>query len=187
MRIWSIHIMAIILSTALFSCRNELFMSHTTVDMDFTQYQSYAFLPGAGSVGFDDEVIRFMSVQKTKRELDARGFVLDVDSPDFFVRVHTFFTSYPDPTANPDFRSPMDGPGPRFYFQGQAPTLARPSEEIPNLEYVPGSIVVETIDAVDGSLIWNAWSEQPISPTPLPEDLEYYIGRLFENFPVDPQ
>jgi hypothetical protein len=179
-------IIAIIVSLTLQACRQELFMSHTAANVDFTEFESYAFVPGKGTIGFDDDVIRFMSMQLVQTELDARGFALDVDSPDFLVRVHTLFRSFNDPTVNPDFRSPMDGPGPRFYFHGQAPTIAKPSDAIPSIEYAPGTIVIEIIDVVDGSMLWNAWSEQPIQPSPLPEDIENYIGRLFENFPVAP-
>jgi hypothetical protein len=179
-------IISIIFFFTMSSCRNELFMSHTTADVDFTQFNSYAFIPGKGTIGFDDDVIRFMSIQLVKTELDARGFTLDVDNPDFLVRVHTLFRSFNDPTVNPDFRSPWDGPGPRFYFQGQAPAIATPSEAIPNIEYAPGSIVVEVIDVVKGAMLWNAWSERPIRPRPLQEDLENYIGNLFSNFPVAP-
>jgi hypothetical protein len=167
-------------------CRGELFMSNIVPNVDFDEYETYAFLPGSGSLDFDDEVIRFRSVQKAQRELDERGFRMDIDSPDFFVVVHTYFNSAHDPTRSPDFRAPNDGFGPRFYFRGQAPEVASPSEEVPEVAYAPGTVVVEILDAADGALLWNAWSEQPIRQSALPEDLENYIGRLFENFPVSP-
>lgn len=168
-------------------CKSGSNLARTGGTSDFSGLRSYAFLPAPDdTLLFNDDIVEFRSIQQVKKELDIRGFTLEKTQPDFFVRIQPFFKylqqddDYPSGETNFSPRE-RHAPGIDLYFNGK---LAYDPAGIPSIGYAEGTILVEFIDAANGSLLWSGWLDQPVNPSALPEELEEYFGRLFEAFPV---
>lgn len=181
------YIYCLILVAACHSGRGPVRWSGTS---DFKNFKTYAFIPARNdTIMFNDDVVEFRGIELVKQELDSRGFSLERENPDFFVRVQTFFKNLDQEDDYPvsrlyETQREKSAPGISFYFNGKP---AYEQTDISAVGHAEGNIMVEFIDAANGSLLWNGWIDQPIQPNALPEELEEYFGMLFEAFPVKPK
>lgn len=188
------YFLLIISVAALFclSCQSERSMVKTTGSSDFSGFESFAFLPEPGDdMVYDDEIIRLRSLRIIQNELTQRGFQVDKTNPDMLVIIRPMFGDFHDdddfPGKERSFPEPRVNPGVDLFFNGEIRKPYTLAENLRNIEYAPGTIVVDIFERSSGQLLWSGWFDQAISPTGTPEELEFYFNRLFEKFPVDVQ
>ena len=57
---------------------------------------------------------------------------------------------------------------------------------IQEVEYTEGTFVVDVIEANGANeIIWRGWSETPVDPGEVDENIREYVDNIFDEYPVD--
>lgn len=163
-------------------------------DAEFGTYETYAMLPSGEEMG-DNMVYTEKIINEVDQEMRARGYVLDPDDPDLLVNVKTMYEEEEELVATGYYPATYDYYTPGFY----TPTTLAPyyytgytgiprvtGTGIREVEYTEGTFVVDIIEANGtNEIIWRGWSDTPVDPAELDENIREYVDNIFDEYPVD--
>jgi hypothetical protein len=135
-------------------------------EVDFSRYQSFAWLEGTAAV--DPEVDR-MIVESVENELSVGGILPDENEPGLYAVYHA--------SAREEFQV---GGGYR-----------RDWEDAGGLKvdsYVAGTLLVELVDAGENRVVWRAMATATVSGNPKKARarIPSVIRKMFDGFPPEP-
>lgn len=187
----------IALTGLLASCStNPAVSTEELADVDFSEFDSFAYLPGIENdtseyrTIFEDRV-----VQEVNHQMESRGYHLDPDDPDLLVLVKTMFDQEDRLERRPVARTynyytpgfyttrPL---GPVYYTNYNAIPRVSGYSGIQEVEYTEGTFVVDIIDAANRQIIWRGWSQTPVDRENLASSINAYINNIFEEYPLEP-
>ena len=178
----------IIFIFGLSACQQKLFKAITAEAVDFSKFDTYAYLPNPDTTQHDvynSEIIHYRSIVEINEELESRGLELDTANPDLLVVVNPMFRGIQENPYN-NFSNYFAGPGYVYYYRGyfQKPEVSHIFFQ--EIEYAPGNLMIDMISTGSDQLVWRGWSNKTINANPLPEELDVYIARIFQKFPIKP-
>ena len=175
-------------------CATAVYNYQAAENVDFQQFETYAFLPDVDTNHFsvlDSEIVHEKTLESIKEEMDQRGYTLDTDVPDLLILPHYLFSREKELIYDPiyptyDYYYPgfIITPWHRYYYAGYhtIPRINGPGWR--EVRYTEGTIVVDIINTENNRLIFRGWSEDRIDPRSFTRDVEYYIENIFKNYPV---
>lgn len=169
-----------------YGCTRKTYRAQTMDQVDFTSFDTFAFLPTADSNSlYNEEIIHFRSMTKVNNELNERGYELDTANPELLVAIHTMFEGISENPYN-NYPQSFAGPGYIYYYRGYHNAPEVEELDYQEIEYTQGTLMIDVIHIASNRLIWRGWSNRPINPTMLPTELSQYIKMIFEKYPVKP-
>ena len=186
-------LLAIVLFLA--ACQTARYNSQVAEDVIYANFDTYAFLPDNDTVEFsiyDSEIVYDKTVAKVKEEMDQRGYRLDPENPDLLIMIHYMFERDTERVYDPLYPSYsyyypgfVVSPWFSYYYIGfnSIPEIYGPGWK--QVKYTEGTIAVDIIREEDQKLIWRGWSEDRINPRTFTSDIQRYIEKIFNQYPVD--
>jgi len=183
---------------AVMSCRTSAEYSYIKKEVDFSQYETYAYLPTVDSTEsqslYDNEIVLERVRASVNEQLQERGFSPDPENADILVHIHKMFEEETQNIRTPVYDSyQYYYPGfrlgywnPYYYTYYNRVPYVYGSYEIEEVEYTEGTIIIDVIDSENNNLIWRGWSEDVTRTAYFVEDIRNYVKNIFDNFPVDP-
>jgi hypothetical protein len=175
------------------SCSGRLFYSRAISGADLAEYNSFAILPPADTVEkvlFEAPFFHNRIEERVVREMEFRNYQLNRESPELLVYIHFLYGGQGDParidpvTHTYDYFPPTyTVPTVSYYFDGYLGIPAVKTMNVDDLEYTPESVIIDLIDAETNILVWRTWSGRPLHPNTLPDEIDVYVARLFEDLP----
>ncbi len=165
---------------------------HTTriQSADFSQYQTYSWLPPVDSMSksyFDNDIANANILETANRELEARGLTYSKDNPDLLFR----YIAIVNNKSRPLYGGHAYGPwgmwgynpwiwGPRWGYYGYG--WNRPVGEE---RYRAGHIIIEARDRQSNTVIWQArGSGQVRTPEDAINKLPEIVAGVIDQFPL---
>jgi hypothetical protein len=194
----SVYIILILAITS--ACSSVGTFSDRDRAANFATYKTFSWLPNPHD-SFANELFSSVIIETNvknyvNKEMQDRGYTIDVDSPDLILEynvdierkatvetapMHQYPYNY-NWSYNPNYDSYF---GYRFNSKGQpvkAPYESYTTDPIP---YSEGSISISVIDRKTNKLVWRGWSTGTvIDPTTYRTNLERDIHTIFMEYPV---
>jgi hypothetical protein len=188
----------IILLTIIAACSSVTTFSDRDKAANFSNYKTFAWLPNpADSFAnelFSNEIIETNVKNYVNKEMQDRGYVIDIDSPDLILEYNVDIERKNRVETAPMYQYPYNynwsyNPNYDRYFgyrfgnpSSPAPYETYTSERIP---YNEGTLTIGVIDRRTNKLVWRGWSTGTIiDPTTYRANLERDIHTMFLEYPV---
>lgn len=183
----------IFLLAGLASCSPAVY-TDVAADAEFGTYETYAILPAGQDLG-ENTIYSDKIINEVNQEMRARGYELDPNNPDLLVNVKTFYDEEEELVATGYYPGTYDYYRPGFYtpttmapyyYTGYAGVAGVTGPGIREVEYTEGTFVVDVIEANgENEIIWRGWSETPVDPENVDENIRGYVDNIFDEYPVD--
>ena len=182
-------------SLLLSGCIASGIYSNVDETINFKNYNTYAWLPNGDSLeyaAYDRERIHEAIVDQVPKELQFRGMRLNRENPDMIVGVHTMFEEQTRTMRQPIYRSygyypgwyinPWYGP---YYFYGFTTMHPFADDYIETVPYTEGTLVIDVVDKESNKIVWRGWTRNEIDPVRFVWDVEDYVHKIFEKYPIN--
>jgi hypothetical protein len=176
-------------------CSTTRAYSDAREGVNFTQFQSFAWLPDSDSIQediYDNQIVRENIRSHITSELKDRGYSVNSENPDLLVLMHVNFEDKEELLRSPIYSSYgyyypgfYAGPGYPYYYNyyGSVPYVS--GYDIRTVEFTEGTIVVDIIKADTKELIWRGWSETRIDdPDHFRKDINASVDEIFDEYPL---
>jgi len=182
------------------ACSSVGTFSDRDMSANFASYKTFSWLPNPqdslANEQFNSVIIETNVKNYVNKEMQDRGYTIDVDSPDLILEYNADLErkamvqtapmyQYPynyNWNYNPNYDSYF---GYRFNSKGtvvRAPYESYSTDPIP---YSEGSISISAIDRKTNKLVWRGWSTGTIvDPVSYRTNLERDIHTIFLKYPV---
>lgn len=165
-------------------------------DVNFDQYQTYAWLPSGDSADLfnQNQGVAFEIRNKINNELQSQGYRIDTENPDFLVLVHT---RYNEETELRTVPSGYGYYGPGFYF-GRPYDFYYPyygsfgyigGGYVEPVQYTVGAMVIDIIDTERKEIVWRGTATDEVygrgEREEIMEEMVENVEEIFEDFPEE--
>ncbi|CAN5191952.1 hypothetical protein BH23BAC1_BH23BAC1_39970 [soil metagenome] len=173
-----------------YSCQrlpqNAIVLFDTAENVNFDQLKTFAWLP-------PDETIEDLAIISVEDQLNRRGFVRDIETPDILVMV-VINNPSEEPVRTPfynhfEYLGPgfYSGPFQNYYYTERITVPIFSGYGIEQRDFTTGTVVVDIIKTEKMEIIWRGLAvDQRHNPIDVLNDLPAYINSIFEDFPVPP-
>lgn len=178
-------------------CKSNRFHARTAFGYDLKDFETFALVPTSDTTRhmlYDAATFRDRINDHVIRELKQRDYTIDTQSPDLLVLVHLMRAGEGDPIHLNHFESSYQYyperynlPTASYYFQGYADIPRIKSVDIDDVPYAPESVVIDIVNARNNLLVWRGWTGRSIHPNASMNDINIFVNRFFERYPVDEQ
>ncbi|UCD56922.1 MAG: DUF4136 domain-containing protein [Candidatus Hydrogenedentota bacterium] len=148
-------------------------------EADFTILKTYDWLPVPPEARADGLIVKRIT-NAVDRELEAKGFTMMPEAPDFHIAI------YGERLTKLDIRDRGYDYGPYRYRGYYWPEDRR---RIEVYQYDEGTLILDLINAQTNELIWRGTATAVIDPYATPEQRDKRIteavGKILSNFPPD--
>lgn len=165
--------------------------------IDFSGYRSFAWLPTPMDTFkngmYDNQIIENNVKNHVNREMFARGYRTDVDSPDLILEYEIIVEKAVRTVENPIYSYPynynwMSSPyydgwyRYRYGYAGPPYVIGYNTQQVP---YTQGTLTLSVIDRRKNRLIWRGWSVGTMSdPGNYHKVLAKDVHNIFKQYPV---
>ena len=191
----SIYIMVISLLAS--ACSRSVY-SDKVDGANFEAFKTYAWLPNGkdttdeGSSSVFDNEITYENVRKAAdKEMQRKGYTLDVTNPDLVLLAHLNFENIQEIASIPLYSSYS------YYYPGFYTGVWNPGfyggyynvpyvygSGISQISYTQGTVVIDVIERKNSRLIWRGWSDKRIDDYKDVRGLYARVEDIFKRYPV---
>jgi hypothetical protein len=197
MKTYSISVIAA-LTLIIAACSTATTFSDRDRSANFSTYKTFAWLPNPvdsfNNELFSNEIIETNIKNYVNKEMQDRGYTIDIDSPDLILEYNVDLERKNRVETAPMYQYPYNynwsyNPNYDRYFGyrfGSKPTPA-PYESYTTSEipYNEGTLNISVIDRKTNKLVWRGWSTGTIiDATSYRTNIERDIHAMFLEYPV---
>jgi Domain of unknown function (DUF4136) len=159
---------------------------------DFSRYKTFAWYAkptqNFKSQRFDNQIVESNVKNYASTELKARGFTVQVDTPDVLLDYEVAVERKTEQVSNPVYSHPYNytyyNPATRSYGMATTPSYVM-GYQTQNVPYEEGTLTIMVIDRRTNRLVWKGWSDGTVSDEQTYEsEIVSDIHRIFKKFPV---
>ncbi|MCU0355344.1 MAG: DUF4136 domain-containing protein [Cytophagales bacterium] len=182
---------ALCIAALLFGCAPAIYSDQDS-GADFSRYKTFAWYAkppqGFKNQKFDNQIVESNVKNYASAELKARGFTVQVDTPDVLLDYEVNVAHKTEQVSNPVYSHPYNytyyNPATRSYGLATAPSYVM-GYQTQNVPYEEGTLTIVMIDRRTNRLVWKGWSDGTVSDEQTYEsELLSDIHRIFKKFPV---
>jgi len=172
------HLVLILICVALAACRSVQVIVDFDPEEDFSNYRSYAWLPGSpeqsGNLAVQSPLIDARVRQAVDRTLKEKGFEKrEQGQPDLYVAYHL------------SVESKLDVYTVDRYYGRYGYAVSIPETRVS--QYDEGTLVIDIADAREKELVWRGTGIKRVQPSPQPEKTTEAVNRavaeILASFP----
>ncbi|MFN3405415.1 MAG: DUF4136 domain-containing protein [Cytophagaceae bacterium] len=173
---------------------------HTSASprLDLAQYKTYAWLPdnqgenqqqtedGMSDVYVND-IMREHLRNQVNQELQAKGYRINTENPDFLVSLKTFTERRRAVAGFPVYSGLYYGQYGTFGYPGfYSPFMYHHpfAYQYSSYDYIDGTLVLDIIDRENKKLVWRGWTEgREIRPRRVQRELSKDLDKILDEIP----
>ena len=159
---------------------------------DFSHYKTFAWLPhpdvGFKNSQYDNHIVESNVKNFANQEMLARGYVIDLDSPDLLLEYRVEVEMKQETEERPVYAYPYNymwyDPFYRPYIFGYAPPPYVVGYQTRDISYKEGTLTISAIDRKKNRLVWRGWAVSFSDPTKYEVKLKEDIKKIFKKYPA---
>jgi len=183
-------IFSLIILLAVASCSSNKYHTTRIQNIDFTQYQTYGWLPPVDSLSkdyYNNDIARTNIMSTANQEIEARGLTYSKENPDLLFRYVTIVNNKSRMVYSSPYYAGWGWGGPwgfyrpwGYYGFGYGGSYPVAKEKV---RY--GHIILEAIDRKSNSVVWQARGTSEVDvPEKAINELPKIISGIIKEYPI---